>query len=89
MLKDIFSAPASACEGFRFNGPCSSSPDFLTVLKGKVIFSANEMTYGAELWESDGTGAGTMLLKDIVPAPPRTSCPSTTSPTLPASAERR
>ena len=33
----------------------------------KVIFTSGEDTYGFELWISDGTTAGTYLLKDITP----------------------
>ncbi|QGJ71543.1 Hypothetical protein PBC10988_32500 [Planctomycetales bacterium 10988] len=32
---------------------------------GLCFFSANTASYGRELWKSDGTSAGTMLVKDI------------------------
>jgi len=47
-----------------------SSPSHLTVMKdtmGKnyLYFSALSVTYGRELWRSDGTDIGTTLVKDI------------------------
>lgn len=46
-------------------GASSSSPDQMTALNGKTIFQAQDPTTGVELWISDGTPAGTSLLKDI------------------------
>ena len=34
-------------------------------MTGKILFSATEATNGYELWITDGTTAGTSLLKDI------------------------
>lgn len=36
-------------------------------LNGKILFSANDGASGFELWKSDGTAAGTVLVKDINP----------------------
>jgi ELWxxDGT repeat protein len=36
-------------------------------LAGKLLFAATDGTSGYELWSSDGTNAGTVLLKDILP----------------------
>gem|GEM_PF-419515 len=49
--------------GFRANG---SYPDDLTVVSGKLYFSASGSN-GSKLWESDGTEAGTREVADIVP----------------------
>jgi len=37
------------------------------VLNGAFYFVAKDETYGEELWKSDGTQVGTMLVKDIYP----------------------
>ncbi|MBN9485057.1 MAG: hypothetical protein BGO70_11290 [Bacteroidetes bacterium 43-93] len=51
------------------NGPGSygfgSLPAGFTEINGKLIFSANSDSTGRELWITDGTTAGTYLLKDI------------------------
>ncbi len=38
-----------------------------TLLNGKLYFSAQDSLHSYELWTSDGTGAGTLLVKDINP----------------------
>jgi ELWxxDGT repeat protein len=51
-------------------GACSSNPGVLTALGGELYFSADDGItggHGAELWKSDGTDAGTVLVKDIFP----------------------
>jgi ELWxxDGT repeat protein len=49
--------------------PYNSSPNFLTDVNGTLFFIANDGTTGNELWKSDGTAAGTVLVKDINPGP--------------------
>lgn len=41
------------------------SADNLVLHNGQLYFTAYSTGYGTELWTSDGTAAGTMLLKDI------------------------
>ncbi|MCB9869876.1 MAG: hypothetical protein H6837_08460 [Planctomycetes bacterium] len=45
----------------------SSNPLHLVALGTTVLFYAGDPTYGGELWKSDGTAAGTVLVKDILP----------------------
>ncbi|HEX3530830.1 MAG TPA: ELWxxDGT repeat protein [Thermoanaerobaculia bacterium] len=51
-------------------GEVSSQPFFavsLVAAGGKAYFSATDETSGFELWESDGTAAGTRRVQDIAP----------------------
>lgn len=47
----------------------SSIPRSLVDLGGVVYFNADDGTNGRELWRSDGTAAGTRMVRDIVPGP--------------------
>ena len=49
-------------------GPGSSSPRHLTDLNGLLIFSATTENSGVELFRSDGTPSGTVMVKDINPS---------------------
>ena len=37
------------------------------ISNGRVLFGASDGTHGTELWVTDGTAAGTLMLKDIQP----------------------
>ena len=43
----------------------TSYPHNLTNLNGTLAFSANDATHGYEVWKSDGTTEGTVLVDDI------------------------
>jgi ELWxxDGT repeat protein len=44
-----------------------SNPYVLTAIGGRLFFTADDGTVGRELWTSDGTAAGTILVKEIDP----------------------
>lgn len=56
----------------------SSSPNGMTLFNGKLYFEANGSTNGndRELWATDGTVAGTTLVKDINPQTDGNSWPN-------------
>ena len=64
LVKDI--APGSTNYGY-YNYPNSSSPSQLANVNGTLYFAADDGTHGEELWKSDGTEAGTVLVRDIDP----------------------
>src|SRR5262249_12491067 len=43
----------------------ASHPDNLTDFNGTLFYSATDATNGRELWKSDGTAAGTTIVKNI------------------------
>src|SRR5215213_5833722 len=57
-VKDIYPGTTN---GF----PNSSEPRYLTNVNGTLFFAAFNPNQGHELWKSNGTAAGTVLVKDI------------------------
>src|SRR5262249_13319240 len=47
--------------------PFGPRPSGLAAVGGTLFFAANDGVHGTELWKSDGTEAGTVLVKDINP----------------------
>jgi ELWxxDGT repeat protein len=62
MLKDIGPEP------YNDDGePEDTYPEHLVAVNGTLFFTASTPTHGKELWKSDGTASGTVLVKDIKP----------------------
>ena len=49
----------------------SSNPSSFTQVNNLVFFAADDGSHGAELWASNGSAAGTYLVKDINPGATR------------------
>ena len=58
----------------------SSNPSGLTVANGKLFFASTDNISGNELWVTDGTASGTVLVKDIFPGTTN-STPNSANPT--------
>ena len=58
LVKDIYPGSGNSFARFSVN---------LTNVGGTLFFTANDGVNGTELWKSDGTAAGTVLVKDINP----------------------
>ncbi len=63
LVKDINPGTASAF----FSTPFLASGGPLLNVNGTVFFKARHPDTGFELWKSDGTEAGTVLVKDMIP----------------------
>jgi ELWxxDGT repeat protein len=50
-----------------FPGSTGSNPGHFTQLNGKLIFSAADVLFGAQLWQTDGSAAGTVMIKNMNP----------------------
>ncbi|HEX8528415.1 MAG TPA: malectin domain-containing carbohydrate-binding protein, partial [Cytophagales bacterium] len=62
LVKDIH--PGTSADPER-PGPNGSAPGSITAFGGAVYFSADDGVHGRELWKSNGTAAGTTLVKDL------------------------
>jgi ELWxxDGT repeat protein len=50
-------------------GPNSSAPAILRAVNGVLYFTADDGIHGREVWRSDGTAKGTVMVQDITPGP--------------------
>src|SRR5262245_16256098 len=59
--------PAFSTELLTLLGTDDAYPGSLVNVNGTLFFAADDGVHGRELWKSDGTAAGTVMLKDINP----------------------
>ncbi len=71
LVRDINPGPADS-------NPCHLAPVSNSRFSG-ILFCADNGVHGPELWKSDGTAAGTALVKDINPGPEGSSLASPSS----------
>ncbi len=69
MVKDIYTGSSPYYYyGYNYGDfPNASQPSQLTAVNGQLFFAATDETHGTELWTSDGTSDGTVMVKDIQP----------------------
>jgi ELWxxDGT repeat protein len=58
LVKDVLSIPDNGAQ---------SRPDDFVQIDGLLYFSAHSTDHGRELWRTDGTESGTILVRDIQP----------------------
>ncbi|MBI5568598.1 MAG: hypothetical protein HY914_01500 [Desulfomonile tiedjei] len=58
MVKDINPGAANSWSGGAYNN--------IVTMNGMLYFTADDGVHGQELWQSDGTEAGTIMVKDII-----------------------
>jgi uncharacterized repeat protein (TIGR01451 family) len=61
-------------------GSPAENPIFLGSAGSTLFFKAEDFAHGRELWKTDGTLAGTSLVKDLVPGSPDSFSPGLSSP---------
>ena len=69
LVKDIYPGTSRTGDSYYgyFDVINSGSPRSLTNVNGTLFFTAEDGVNGGELWKSDGTAAGTTIVKDINP----------------------
>ncbi|MBV6624862.1 MAG: hypothetical protein KI793_18370 [Rivularia sp. (in: Bacteria)] len=66
LIKDINPGSGSSISPTPVTAPTSNSGNKFADVNGTFYFVADDGTNGSELWKSNGTEAGTVLVKDII-----------------------
>ena len=64
----------------QINVPRDSYPESLTALGNTLLFVADDAVNGRELWKSDGTANGTVLVKDLLTGKNKDNVPRSSAP---------
>ncbi|MGB3756385.1 MAG: ELWxxDGT repeat protein [Rivularia sp. (in: cyanobacteria)] len=67
LIKDINSGSDSSISSTPFTPPAPNSGNKFADVNDTFYFVADDGSNGNELWKSDGTESGTVLVKDIIP----------------------
>lgn len=67
LVKDVNPTQSDPLFGGGFTYPRSSHPQQFTLVGSTVFFAADDGEHGQELWATDGTEAGTKMVKDLSP----------------------
>ena len=62
----------SSSASWETTNPGGSIDGGIATAAGRLFFTVEDMAHGSELWSSDGTAAGTKMVKDITPGPDST-----------------
>ncbi|GAA3524640.1 ELWxxDGT repeat protein [Nocardioides daeguensis] len=67
LVKDINPGSSGSMYGYGGYDYAGNSGDLFAVVGNTLYFAARDEDHGQELWQSDGTAAGTVLVQDISP----------------------
>src|SRR5262245_35748572 len=59
--------PAVSTELLALLGINDADPQAIVNVNGTMFFTADDGIHGRELWKSNGTAAGTVMVQDIIP----------------------
>jgi ELWxxDGT repeat protein len=77
MVKDINPAGSYSSAGY---AGFDAAPLHFTLVEDTMFFTADDGVHGRELWKTDGTTAGTVMVKDVWPGPNGLSTPDGPDP---------